>query len=153
MAIMSDKTWEMHANPWSGLTRIITYPLVFIPIWYFQEFVEDPVRNWYPVAGIVLVALWFALNPRIFPKPKHFNHWMSKGVLGEKLWTSGKRYKDINMLFSIMQAPFFLVALYTTYMKMFWETMFFASVAFLIKLWFIDRMVFYYDAHKNNVSK
>lgn len=146
---MSEKTWERHANPWSGLTRLITYPLVFIPVWYFQEFFKDPVHNWYPILGIILVAFWFWLNPRIFPKPKNFNHWMSKGVLGEKLWTSRKRYKDINLLLSPIGVPFFIIGLYTAYAKMFWPTMFFAGCAFLLKLWFVDRMVFYYEANKN----
>jgi len=55
---------------------------------------------------------------------------MSKGVFGEKLWTANKRYKDINIIFTIIPAPFFVIALYTTYLNLFWETMFFASVPF-----------------------
>jgi len=102
--------------------------------------------------GIILVALWFWLNPRIFPRPKNFNRWISKGVLGEKLWASRKRYKDSNLLLSLLTTPFFFIALYTTYMKMFWATMFFAGFAFILKLWFIDRMVFYYEANKNKMK-
>jgi hypothetical protein len=150
---MSEETWLRHANPWSGFTRIITYPLLFIPIWYLQEFLEDPIINWYPVLGIIIVTIWFWLNPRIFPRPKNYNNWLSKGVLGEKLWTSKKRYKDSNLLLSFLTTPFFIIALYTTYMKMFWETMFFAGFAFILKLWFIDRMVFYYEVNKNKFPK
>jgi len=152
MPILSEKTWERHANPWSVFTRLITYPLVYIPIWFFQEFLEDPVNKWYPVLGIILVALWFWLNPRIFPKPSNFDHWMSKGVLGEKLWTSSKKYRDSNLLLSLSTAPFFIIGLYTTYMQMFWATVFFASTAFLLKLWFVDRMVFYYEANSNKIN-
>jgi hypothetical protein len=152
MPIMSERTWLRHANPWSGFTRIITYPFVFIPIWYFQEFLEDPVNNWYPALGIILVVLWFWLNPRIFPKPKNYDHWLSMGVLGEKVWTSSRRYKDSNLLLSFLMSPFFFIAIYTAYMKMFWATMFFAVCAFILKLWFIDRMVFYYEANKNKIN-
>ena len=152
MPIMSERTWLRHANPWSGFTRIITYPLVFIPIWYFQEFLEDPVNNWYPALVIILVVIWFWLNPRIFPQPKNYDHWLSKGVLGEKLWTSGKRYKDSNLLLSFLMSLFFFIAIYTAYMKMFWATMSFASCAIILKLWFIDRMVFYYEANKNKIN-
>ena len=148
MAIMSHKTWERHANPWSGFTRIITYPLVFLPIWYFQEFLENPANNWYTVLGIILVGSWCWLNPRIFPKPKDFDHLMSKGVLGEKFWTSDKRFKNSNFLLVLLMILFFIIGLYTAYMKMFWETMFFASIPFLLKLWFVDRMVVYYEANK-----
>jgi hypothetical protein len=32
MAIMKDKTWERHSNPWSVWTRVLTYPLVYLPV-------------------------------------------------------------------------------------------------------------------------
>jgi hypothetical protein len=55
---MTAETWARHANPWSGWTRVLTYPLLYVPIW---------LHNWYL---LVIVAVWFAVNPRIFPKPK-----------------------------------------------------------------------------------
>jgi len=148
VAIMKEKTWEKHANPWSGWTRMITYPLLYLPFWFLRDFLNEPSANWFMPVGLLIVIIWFVINPRIFPKPKSYDNWMSKGVFGEKFWTANKRYKDINIIFTIIPAPFFVTALYTTYMNLFWETMFFASVPFLFKLWFLDRMVFYYDANK-----
>jgi hypothetical protein len=34
-------------------------------------------------------------------------------------------------------------------MRMFWATMFFASIAFVLKLWFVDRMVGFYEDKRN----
>ncbi len=72
---MSDETWARHSNPLSGWTRVATYPLLYVPIW---------LHNWYL---LVILAAWFSVNSREFPKPKRNDNWMSKGVLGEKLWT------------------------------------------------------------------
>jgi hypothetical protein len=146
---MKEKTWEKHANPWSGWTRTITYPLLFIPFWFLKDFINEPASNWYVPIIFLLMIIWFTINPRIFPKPKNFDSWMSKGVLGEKLWTAEKRYKDRNFLFTIIPAPFVIIAFYTSYINLFWETMFFAGVPFILKLWFLDRMVFYHDKNKD----
>ena len=152
MAIMAKKTWEKHSNPWSGWTRMINYPLLYLPFWFLSDFLNEPSANWFMPIGLILVIIWFIINPRIFPKPKNYNNWMSKGVFGEKIWTANKRYRDINIIFTIIPAPFFVIALYTTYMNLFWETMFFASVPFLFKLWFLDRMVVYFEKNKNNLT-
>lgn len=148
MAVMKEKTWEQHANPISGFTRIISYPLVFLPIWFLSDFISNPYKYWY-IAAIGLIAiLWFTVNPRLFKKPKTFDHYLSRGVLGEKIWTEDRKKDTIATILTIVLAPFFLISLYTTYMQMFWEMMFFASVPFILKLWFIDRMVFLYDQNK-----
>jgi len=133
---MSAKTWARHANPWSGWTRILTYPLLYVPIW---------LHNWYL---LVIVAVWFAVNPRIFPKPKSTENWMSKGVLGEQLWTQ-KWHWDFPMMLGMVAVPCFIGAVYAAYMRMFWATMFFASNAFVLKLWFVDRMVRFYEDNRH----
>jgi hypothetical protein len=133
---MSAKTWARHANPWSGWTRVLTYPLLYVPIW---------VHNWYL---LVIVAVWFAVNPRIFPKPKSTENWMSKGVLGEQLWTQ-RWHWDFPMMLGMVAVPCLIGAVYTAYMRMFWATMFFASNAFVLKLWFVDRMVRFYEDNRH----
>ena len=107
MAIMTEKTWEKHANSWSGWTRMVTYPLLYIPFWFLSDFINDPSANWFMPVGLLIVIIWFVINPRIFPKPKSYENWMSKGVFGEKIWTANKRYKDINIFFTIIPTPFF----------------------------------------------
>jgi len=100
---MADETWYRHANPISGLTRIFSLPLVVLPIWFMQEFFRDPLGFWYPPAALAAVGLWAWLNPRIFPKPKSFDSYLSRGVLGEKLWTELPKKLDAPMILTILQ--------------------------------------------------
>ena len=45
----------------------------------------------------------------------------------------------------IFAVPCFVGAVYIAYMRMFWATMFFASNALVLKLWYLDRMVRFYE--------
>ena len=101
--IMKDETWYRHANPWSGWSRILSQPILYVPIWFLQDFIANPVQNWYVILGFILVAVWYAINPLIFPKPKNYDNWISKGVLGEKAWTT-LGVKDINFAFGVVIA-------------------------------------------------
>jgi hypothetical protein len=132
---MTDETWARHSNPWSGWTRVLTYPLLYVPIW---------LHNWYL---LVRVAVWFAVNPRIFPKPKSTENWMSKGVLGEQLWTQQWHW-DFPMMLGIVAVPCFIGAVYTAYMRMFWAMLCFGSNVLVLKLWFVDRMVRFCEDNK-----
>ena len=87
MAVLSEKTWERHANPWSGFTRIISFPLLYLPLWYLSDFIANPMKYWYVLFVGILVIIWYAINPRLFQKPKDAHHYLTRGVLGEKIWT------------------------------------------------------------------
>jgi len=78
--------------------------LLYVPIW---------LHNWYL---LVIVAVWFAINPRIFPKPRRTENWMSRGVLGEHLWTQRWQW-DFPMMLGIFAVPCFIGAVYTAYMR------------------------------------
>ncbi len=57
------------------------------------------------------------------------------------------------MMLGIFAVPFFIGALYTAYMHMFWATMFFASNVFVLKLWFLDRMVRFYEDNRHTAGR
>jgi hypothetical protein len=137
---MSAETWARHANPWSGWTRLLTYPLLYLPLW---------LHNWY-LLGIV--ALWRAVNPRLFPKPRGTENWMSKGVLGKQCWTQ-RWHWDLPMLLSMIAVLCFIGAVYTAYMRMFWALLCFASSVLVLKLWFVDRMVRLYEDDRRIEAK
>ena len=65
-------------------------------------------------------------------------------MLGEELWTA-ERPLDLSMLINTTSATFFAGELLATYRRRLWPMVFFASVALLLKLWYIDRMTFYYE--------
>jgi hypothetical protein len=136
MPILSERTWKRHSNPLSVWSRILSHPLVYVPFWN---------RSWKQGAA---VAAWFAVNPFLFPEPKDDESWATRGVLGEELWTA-ERPRDLSAVLTGASASFFAGGLLSAYKRRFWPTMFFGGTAFLLKLWYIDRMTFYYDQRRN----
>ena len=139
MAILSEKTWKRHSNPLSEWSRILAYPLVYLPFGY---------RSWKQGAA---VAAWFAVNPMLFPEPKSDESWATRGVLGEELWTS-EGPRDLSTLLTSTSGAFGLGGLLSAYERRFWPMLFCASTSLLLKLWYIDRMTAYYEKHRNRAS-
>ena len=136
MRLLDESTWQRHANPWSGWTRLLTYPLLFVAVWR---------HDWLMVG---LVTLWFALNPRLFPAPSHTRAWMSRGVLGERLWTGNGVQRDLAMLLVVLMLPLFVAGMYAAWQRWLWPTVALAAAVFLLKLCFVARMVRLYDGHR-----
>ena len=131
---MKEQTWERHSNPWSVWTRVLTNPLVYVPVWN---------RSW---RQAVLVGAWFLLNPRLFPPPQNNSSWATRSVLGEQIWTSKPR-ADLPMALNMFSALLFLVALYSAYARQLRRLLSFGGLALVFKLWFLERMVTYYDEY------
>jgi hypothetical protein len=47
----------------------------------------------------VLIAVWLAVNPFVFDKPRHHRAWSTRAMLGEELWIS-RRPRDAAMAVS-----------------------------------------------------
>jgi hypothetical protein len=135
VAIHTETAWKRHSNPWSGWTRILTYPLVYVPFWN---------RSW---KQGVLVGAWFTANPFVFPAPKDDSSWVTRSVLGEQLWTAKWR-RDFPMALTATSAVFFAGALVAAYRQRLWPMMFCGGSSYLLKMWFLDRMTFYYEEHR-----
>ena len=63
-----------HSNPWSAWSRWATIPLVLLPVWTRSR------------GQAAAVAVWFVLNPVIFPRPVHDGAWSTRAMLGEERW-------------------------------------------------------------------
>lgn len=131
MAILSEKAWDRHANPWSGWTRVLSMPLLAVGL-YFHNF-------W--ILGATLV--WLIINPVLFPKSQKRDNWMSKGVLGEQIYyRDGKKFKkDLPTLLNILNIPIFAAFLYFSWQQDITAMIFSGLLTMTIKFWFIDRMV------------
>jgi hypothetical protein len=138
MAVMSERTWNRHSNPWSGWTRAGSFPLLFVPPW---------TRRWWLGAPL---ALWLWLNPRLFAAPKDDRAWMTRGVLGEKLWTEGGHRGGLEMRLGILSGLADAAAFALAYRRRFWPMAGFGLAGWLLKMWFIDRMVGLYDARRSS---
>ncbi|NJK79886.1 MAG: hypothetical protein HC914_08310 [Chloroflexaceae bacterium] len=114
MAIMSEQLWRRHANPWSSWTRLLTYPLVYLPCWN---------RSW---KQGVLVGGSFAINPLLFPKPDSTASWMTRGVLGEEGWTR-RNTRDFATALNVINSAALAAALLTAWQRKGWPTLYASS--------------------------
>jgi len=55
---LREEFWLRHSNPWSGLTRMLITPFLYLTIWYHNRI------------GLGVIILWTIVNPVVFPKPK-----------------------------------------------------------------------------------
>jgi len=137
MKIFSEKIWRRHTNPLSGWTRVVAFFLIPIPIWY---------QSWY---YLIILLVFFAINPLLFPEPKSKNNWMSKSILGEELWTKkGVIQKDFSTVLNLFNGLFFFIMLYAAFNNFLEIAVFSTILSSVFKLWYLDRMVFYYENHK-----
>ena len=60
----------------------------------------------------------------------------------------GQATAGLPMALNATSAVFFVGALVTAYRRRLWPMMFYAGSSNLLKLWFLDRMTFYYEEHR-----
>jgi len=87
-----------HAHPLSAWSRWATTPLVLLPVWTRRR------------SHALTVAIWFALNPVVFPKVSDERPWATRAMLGEELWIS-RRPMDRATALSVVTSLVAVVAL------------------------------------------
>lgn len=137
--------WMKHANPWSIWTRFITLPFLIVAIW------SRVWIGWYSLIPISLLMIWLFINPTLFRKPKNFNHWGSKSVLGERYWAERKntpvpKHHHIPVLIlTILQAIGTFILIFGLWkLEVNW-TIIGTIIIYLAKMWFLDRMVWVFE--------
>jgi hypothetical protein len=140
---MDDAVWARHANPWSGWSRVATTPVLFLALW------SHVWLGWWALVPIALVAAWLWANPRLFPPPACRDGWMTRGVRGERLWVAGAADAAPGVRWILGgQAVFTAVGLAGVAATDFWAGLLGLHAGAAMKLWFLDRMVGVYDAHR-----
>lgn len=142
---MSDAVWRRHTNPLSGWSRISILPLLTLAIW------SRVWLGWWCLVPLMLVIIWTWWNPRAFPEPRSTDHWMSKGVLGERVWLNRKNiaipaHHDwaifwLSLLPLVGFGPY-IWGLVTLAPGITISGMILIIIA---KLWFLDRMVWLFN--------
>ena len=142
---MNEEVWQRHANPISGWSRMPVMPLLALAIW------SRVWIGWWSLLPVGVTIFWIWLNPRAFPVPQSTNNWMSKGVLGERVWLNRKLIpiphhharaaKILAALSGIGIIPFVLGLIQLDV----WATVAGVAIIMLSKLWFLDRMVWLFD--------
>lgn len=149
--------WHRHANPASGWSRIATAPFTAAALW----FARYGSYTWIP---LVIIAIWAIVNPILFRKPKKMNSWISRGVLAEQWWIQTMRkgfifdYTLICQIIALMAfIPSVVIALLPvsikTQINFIWAYIFCITIAYVFKMWFVDRVTFEYDKHMAEQKK
>jgi hypothetical protein len=140
MMAMDDRVWRRHANPWSGWTRMAALPLLALAVWS---------RVWiggWAVLAVSLVLVWIWWNPRAFAEPRRLESWMTRGVLGERVFLEHRGdlpagHVRAATLLGWLALPGVLLLAWGLW-ALWWEGVVFGTLlAMLPKLWFLDRMV------------
>ena len=141
---MSADVWARHANPWSGWTRVPLLPAFVAAIW---------ARQWMGMWCLALIAallVWTWLNPRVFPRPASTDNWMSRGVLGERVWLNRKsvpipkHHADWAILLGVVSGLGLIPMAWGLWQYEVWPVLVGLVIAMGGKLWFLDRMVWLY---------
>ena len=147
---MSDDAWLRHANPWSGWTRFITVlPLFILAVW------SRVWLSWWAMIPVAIALVWVWLNPRIFPKAPSTDNWISKGVLGERVWLNRdqvpipQHHQHVPNLLNLIAAVGGVFVILGLVVLNVWYALFGYILVTLGKLWYIDRMVWLYGEMKD----
>ncbi len=138
---MDEAAWARHANPWSGWTRLTALPALALAAWS-----RDWI-GWWALLPFALALAWTWLNPRLFPPPRRLDSWMSRGVLGERLWLARDQvpvpswHRLVPNLLCLAGLAGFACLAWGVAALHVWPALLGLAVAYLAKLWFIDRMV------------
>lgn len=144
MMAMNETVWARHANPWSGWSRVSILPLLALAVW------SRVGLGWWALIPTGAVLAWAWLNPRLFPPPASIDNWMSKGILGERIWllrgdgSVPAHHAPILRALALAVSAGSVMLLAGMVMLNFPLTTTGLAVAMLCKLWILDRMVWIY---------
>ncbi len=146
---MSDQAWARHANPWSVYTRMATLPLAALAVW------SRLWLGWWALIPIGLVIFWVWINPRLFGVPARTDNWASKVTFGERVFLNRKAvpipaaHVRWGYGLSAVSGLGLLPLAFGLWRYDLSLTLLGLVLTIGAKLWFVDRMVFLYDAMKD----
>ena len=152
MFLPADESWLRHANPWSIWTRFVTLPFIILSIW------SRVCIGWYCVIPISILMFWVWINPTLFAKPKSYNSWGAKAVLGERVSMKRKEipiphgHNNIIVILNVLQTIGGVILVYGVWSLNLYLTIRGATFVYLSKMWFLDRMVWLYEGSKSKTA-
>jgi hypothetical protein len=133
---LRDRLWERHANPYSGWSRVAILPLLM-----YGVYARRP--------RVVALALGFAVaNPVLFGPPEDADAWMTRVVLGERMYyrrREGRRPAD---LLNYLNVPLTGYALHAAYRRRPVRTVLATAASMASKLLFVAVVARYYEANR-----
>ncbi|SOC57075.1 DUF6653 family protein [Ornithinimicrobium cerasi] len=82
------RLFQRHAHPFSAWSRLLSAPLLLVPLWN---------RRW----GLyVPIGAWFALNPVMTPPARDMSSFATRAILGEESWTRDPTSEPLTLALS-----------------------------------------------------
>lgn len=119
---------------------MLVLPLFCLAVW------SRVWLGWAALLPVGLTLAWVWVNPRAFPEPARFDAWMSRGVLGERVYLEHRgdiasHHRRAATFLAWASLPGVLVMAWGLFV-LWWEGVVFGMILTgLPKLWFLDRMV------------
>ncbi len=143
---LDDLGWARHANPCSGWTRFATcLPLLILAIW------SRVWIGWWSLLPVLLAVGWIWANPRAFRPAQDDRAWITKGVLGERLWSNRhslavpNRHRVMPHVLNIATLSGVPLLVWGLAALAPWPTALGMTMIVGGKLWYIDRMAILYE--------
>jgi hypothetical protein len=95
-----------------------------------------------------LIALWLAVNPFVFGKPRHEGAWSTRAMLGEELWIT-RRPRDAAMVVSALTSAVSLGAIVAARRRQLLPAAIATAVQMALTLVYWEQMVRYFDRQRD----
>ena len=141
---MDDHVWRQHCNPLSGWSRMTVLPLIALAVW------SRVWLGWWALPLVLAVLVWTWWNPRAFPPPARFDSWMTRGIMGERIFLTERaqlaaHHQRAAVVLGWLSLPGAVLMVWGLW-TLWWEAAVFGTALCLMpKLWFLDRMAWIYQ--------
>ena len=135
---LTNGIWHRHANPLSGWSRVLTLPVLMVGIYTRRP-------------RLVAAALGFTvLNPVLFRPPANADAWMTRVVLGERMYYRHREGRQPVDLLNYVNGPITAYAVYAAYKRDAVKTILFTALSMATKFLFVGYVAEYYRQHRDH---
>jgi hypothetical protein len=132
----TDALWQRHANPKSGWSRVATLPVLM-----YGVYARRP--------RLVAAALGFVVvNPVLFSPPEDADAWMTRVVLGERMYYRHRGSPGAVDLLNYVNGPVTAYAVYAAYRRRPARTVLATALSMALKFLFVGFVARYYEANR-----
>lgn len=97
------RMFKRHAHPISAWSRLLSTPLLLVPLW---------TRRWWLY---VPIGAWFAVNPVMTPPARDTSSFATRAILGEESWTREPTSEPMVLAMSGMASASLVAAMVAAY--------------------------------------
>jgi hypothetical protein len=132
----TDALWQRHANPKSGWSRVATLPVLMYGIYTRRP-------------RLVAAALGFVVvNPVLFSPPDDADAWMTRVVLGERMYYRHRGSPGAVDLLNYANGPVTAYAVYAASRRRPVRTVVATALSMALKFLFVGFVARYYEANR-----